>query len=496
MNWLWRINKKLGGRVISMMLIALALSLVAVIFTDTWISAVKTQSEKIIEIKMNVIALRQMKAHLFEAESAQRGFILTQREGYIALLNKAIESARERIRSIGRLVSENGSLVSDEEEKRWVLALSASLESKISEMQLTALLVRQGKIKEATQIVATNKGMVDTQKILQMIDDMSAVQDKAAYAVKLQRDTTLAWARASIYGSALVLMLLVILVIRQLLKEMATRDQLREQLNEELRNYETQLDERTKLLKALAIDAQTDVERERQKLARELHDELGSILTATKMDVSWAIRKARESVPEVSEKLSKTIRYLDQGIQFKREVVQRLRPSMIETFGFWTALRALIDDVAERNQWEMDLILPDETAEISEIVSLITYRVIQETLNNATKYAEASKFSLHMLIELGYLKLELEDDGVGMDQEHMVEGATHGLKGMKNRVMAIGGSFDLTSSPGQGVTTIVMIPLDTAHESIDTQRDIARDAARDLTRDAQRDAKIDAERDS
>jgi two-component sensor histidine kinase len=268
------------------------------------------------------------------------------------------------------------------------------------------------------------------------------------------------------------------------------------QLDSELERYETQLEERTKLLKDLALDAQSDVERERQKLARELHDELGSILTATKMDVSWVIRRVKESAPEVSEKLSKTILYLDQGIQFKRDVVQRLHPSMIETFGFWPALSSLIDDVAARNRWEMDVILPEETTPLNEVVSLIIYRVIQETLNNATKYARATKVSLYMIIELGYLKLELQDNGVGLDMDTIVEGTTHGLKGMKNRVMAIGGHFELVSAPGQGMMTRVMIPLDTVRDATpDTARDIERDIARDATRDTTRDTARDEVRD-
>jgi len=130
----------------------------------------------------------------------------------------------------------------------------------------------------------------------------------------------------------------------------------------------------------LALDYQADVERERYKLARELHDELGSILTASKMDISWVIKSVGKTHPEIAEKLKKTNSYLDQGINFKRQVVQELHPAMISSFGFWPALRALIDDAVERNQWKLTLTLPDENTVINETISLVAYRIVQETL--------------------------------------------------------------------------------------------------------------------
>jgi signal transduction histidine kinase len=226
-----------------------------------------------------------------------------------------------------------------------------------------------------------------------------------------------------------------------------------------LQNYEAQLEATKELLGTLALDYQSDVERERQKLARELHDELGSILTATKMDVSWVIRKTKEELPEVSEKLKKTMRYLDQGIQFKRQVVQDLHPSVISTFGLWPSIKMLIEDMADRNQWEVDIILPEENgAKVSETIGLITYRLVQETLNNCSKYANASKVSVHIVVELNFLKLEIEDNGVGMDLQNM-DGTTHGLSGMRHRVMAIGGKMELISEPGKGVITQAMMPF-------------------------------------
>ena len=134
---------------------------------------------------------------------------------------------------------------------------------------------------------------------------------------------------------------------------------------------------------------------------------------------------------------------------------------MLSTFGFWPALQSLVDDAAERNQWQLTLELPDQNTKLNETISLVAYRIVQETLNNANKYAKATAVSVYMMIDDKFLKLEIEDNGVGIDMTALV-GKTHGLSGMRNRVMAIGGHFEILSEPGNGVLTRVLIPLDIA----------------------------------
>ena len=162
------------------------------------------------------------------------------------------------------------------------------------------------------------------------------------------------------------------------------------------------------------------------------------------------IKKLKDAAPEVVEKLKKTNRYIDQGISYQRHIVQELHPAMISTFGFWPALKSLIDDAAERNQWELTLNLPDKNTKLNETISLVAYRIVQETLNNANKYAKATAVSVHVMTDEQFLKLEIEDNGVGVDM-NILDGNTHGLSGMRHRVLAIGGHFEILSEPGKGV---------------------------------------------
>jgi signal transduction histidine kinase len=261
-----------------------------------------------------------------------------------------------------------------------------------------------------------------------------------------------------------LLILLVSFVLKQLLAEIAVKSEIQLQVAKENEIYEYKLMQQSKLLRSLALDYQADVERERQILSRELHDELGSILTATKMDVSWLMKKLKEVEPEslsaeLVDKLKITNRYIDQGINFKRQVVQELHPSMISTFGFWPALRSLIEDSVARNQWQLTLNLPEETTVLHETISLVAYRIVQETLNNANKYAKASAVSIHMVLDEKFLKIEIQDNGIGIDMVSL-QGNTHGLSGMRHRVLAIGGHFELDSELGKGLLTRVLLPLD------------------------------------
>ena len=131
---------------------------------------------------------------------------------------------------------------------------------------------------------------------------------------------------------------------------------------------------------------------------------------------------------------------------------------MISTFGFWPALNALIKDAAVRNKWQLTLTLPEEITPLNETISLVTYRIVQESLNNASKYAKASAVSVDIMLDEQYIKLEISDNGIGVDMPSLNE-LTHGLSGMRHRVLAIGGHFELLSNLNQGVLIRALIPL-------------------------------------
>ena len=453
----------LGGRTIAMLAVALLITIVSVLYTDNWLKSVTRQDATIIQIRNNISILEKLQMNVYKAESAQRGYLYTNRMDYIEPFDNAVLEARENVREVESLIAEttdgSDALISRE----WIKIIAASLEAKVTEMKLVVNLNKSGKTQQAKQFVNLDEGLAESKKFMDFTQSLIKKQNEVHEAKIKSRINTLHIARLSSLGGALLLIWLVALVIRQLLEELTIKSKLQQRVLQENVIYEEKLQQQTKLLHSLALDYQSDVERERHKLSRELHDELGSIFTATKMDIAWVIKKMKDVAPELADdvvnKLRKTISYVDQGIQYQRHIVQELHPAMLSTFGFWPALNSLIQDAAERNQWKVNLNLPDENTKLNETLSLVVYRIVQETLNNANKYAKASHVSIDMIMDSKFIKLEIEDDGIGVDM-NALEGKTHGLPGMRHRVMAIGGHFEILSEPGKGVLTRVLIPLD------------------------------------
>lgn len=464
-HWYEKVIAMLGGRTIAMLAMALVITIFSVIMSDSWITSIGRQDIAISEVRSNILTLHQLKANLYKAESAQRGYLFTQRDIYVQPFNNALKDARENIDIIEAKMRNNAPgqpIESAHNELDWLKAISANLEAKAAEMKVTLSLSQTGKTREARQVMNLDEGVLEMRKFMENTDTLIKKQFILLDDLIAARKGTISLARMSLFVGALILITLMVLVIKQLLAEIAIKSELQRRLAKENEHYERRALQQSLLLRSLALDYQADVERERQKLSRELHDELGSIFTATKMDVAWTIKKLKTIEPkelatELSDKLAKTSQYIDQGIQYQRHIVQELHPAMLSTFGFWPALTSLIEDAAERNHWQLTLSLPDQNTKLNETISLIAYRIVQETLNNANKYAKATAVTVNVMVDETHVKLEIEDNGVGVNM-HALNGNTHGLSGMRNRVLAIGGNFEITSTLGNGVFTRAILP--------------------------------------
>lgn len=457
-NWALRLIDNLGGRTISTLVAALLINIAFIAYNNRLILTLEKQDVLLGQVRTVIIELNALRAALYSAESAQRGYLLIHQPQYLASYNAAVASARTSIDKIRVASIKSSEGILTPEEQAWMVTLPQTLEAKSTEMQLTLSMALKGNVQMAKQVVILGKGSEEMDRFLAQTQQLMDQQNQRLNGMEAQRATALIKARTFIIGSALMLILLVILVIRQLLQQIALKSSLQRQLSAEIEKMDQAYREQSQLLNSLALKYQSYVERERHKLSRELHDEVGSILTAAKMDLNWAVKKLKELAPEVTEKLHKTSAYLDQGINFKRQIVEALHPSILSTLGLWAALRSLLEDSAERSHWQLTLNLPADDVKINDTISLITYRVVQETVTNASKYAEATRVSLDIIADEHYLKLEIEDNGKGFDAS-VLDGDTHGLAGMRHRVMAIGGKFDIVSVIGQGTVTRAMIPV-------------------------------------
>jgi signal transduction histidine kinase len=213
---------------------------------------------------------------------------------------------------------------------------------------------------------------------------------------------------------------------------------------------------RTRELAALSSHLQSTAEKEKSELARTLHDELGGLLTAAKMDLSWL--QSRLETPAHQERLAQLGSVLDEAMSLKRRVVEELRPSLLDHFGLATALRAHVEASCNKAGIQVELHLPDESETIPRDLAITLFRIVQEGLTNIIRHAEAT----HVKLEFGAgsegYAITLQDDGHGFDPNSTRGQRHHGIMGMQHRVRALGGRFSLESKPGQGTTLRVTLP--------------------------------------
>ncbi len=216
-------------------------------------------------------------------------------------------------------------------------------------------------------------------------------------------------------------------------------------------------DERMREVSGLAGYLQALAEREKAEIARTLHDELGGLLTAAKMDLSWL--QSRIQAPELQERLAQLGAVLDEAMDLKRRLVDELRPSLLDHFGLPTALRTYVDAVCQKAGLQVDIELADEAQALPRDTAIAVFRIVQEGLSNIIRHGGARHVRLLMTPASGGFALTLSDDGCGFDPtDDDAARATFGLKGMRQRVSSFGGTLVIDSGSGHGTTLRVQVP--------------------------------------
>jgi signal transduction histidine kinase len=226
-------------------------------------------------------------------------------------------------------------------------------------------------------------------------------------------------------------------------------------LQQERDLLERQVRERTQTLAELATHLQQVREEERGHLARELHDELGALLTAAKLDVARLKSKLGTQAPEFAQRLQHLTETLNSGIALKRRIIEDLRPSSLSNLGLTASLEILAREFAERSGIEVATNL--EQVELDEPSQLTVYRLVQESLTNVGKYAQAQQVDISVRNDGGQVEVDIKDNGTGFNVQD-VRTSTHGLAGMKHRVEAAGGKLTVQSAPGEGTRISAVLP--------------------------------------
>jgi signal transduction histidine kinase len=394
-------------------------------------------------------AANRLLQSMLDAETGQRGYLLTGNEGYLEPYDKAVITVKTNLEELHTQY-----LHSTEDLQQFAL-LALAVSRKLAEMELSLRLRRQGNEDAWKFILFTDVGREHMDSIRQLAHTLIERSSRKIQEHQSQIVQSLMLSRIGIATVTAIGLLAFYMYLRQArtLQQISQREQ--DVLEHERERLEGLVRERTASLSELASHLQQVREDERGFLARELHDELGALLTSAKLDVARLKSKIDHQAPDIAERLKHLNETLNSGIALKRRIIEDLRPSSLSNLGLTAALEILTREHAEGAGIEVETNL--EAVELTEATQLTVYRLVQEALTNISKYAKAKKVLVTVHGYPTHAAVQVRDDGAGFDPAG-VGPTSHGLAGMRHRVEAAGGRLTITSSPDSGTLISAVLP--------------------------------------
>jgi signal transduction histidine kinase len=235
-------------------------------------------------------------------------------------------------------------------------------------------------------------------------------------------------------------------------------------LEERVAQRTAELDRTNQHLRQLMIRFVSAQEDERRRVSLELHDEAGQALTALKLTLDLIHSDIPESLDQISSSLKGAISMVDNTIEQVRSLAQNLRPPSLDSLGLHQCLRGYCHNLGQRCNHRIEY-QGNCVDDLPGYIQISLYRVVQEALNNAIKHANAEHICVSLECDAEGVKLIVSDTGLGFMPDALPSegpGSGIGLSGMRERIEALGGTFDINTGPGKGTCIIAYVPLEEA----------------------------------
>ncbi len=200
------------------------------------------------------------------------------------------------------------------------------------------------------------------------------------------------------------------------------------------------------------------IENERTSIAREIHDELGQIITALRLDLAW-IRNNYKDNSVLFNKSKSMLALVDATIQTINNIISELRPSILDILGLFAAIEWQAAELTKMSGITCDLILPPEDVQLSADISTNIFRIIQELFTNIVRYSKATSVSAQIEITGDRLLLKVIDNGIGISPLDISSPASFGIIGIRERVYAMKGDIHIKGTPGMGTSVMITVPI-------------------------------------
>ncbi len=447
-----------GSRLIyAPLILGVALIVATFVVAETGHRRLREATDTLIEAQNRQFLLSRTLRMLLQAESAQRGFLLTEDPRYL----RGFDPALSRVEPLLSDLFESYERSHIREEVSKINELRSLAGRKSGEMLATLRLYGERDRAAALALIDTDvgqKAMTDLHTLITGLQDAEATRVTAAAAAWAD---DLATSRVLLLVTSAFSLILIVTIGLLLARDMQRRELRNVALGEQNAELDRLVQNRTSMLFDLSSNMQRVTEREKAALARELHDELGSLLVATKIDVSW-LRRSYDDGSEASKlRWDRVLRCLDDGLSLKRRVIESLRPTLLDNLGLVAALRWLMDETLRRAGVQCDEEYSDNLPELSPDARIAVFRIVQESMINIVKHSKAQYVRLAVGADEHGFSVSIRDDGLGIDESRLNVANSHGLRGMRHRVESMGGVLRIRSPGlGEGTEISFTLPLD------------------------------------
>ena len=424
------------------------------LFTAQRHAETNQQALQAVQEQTNRLAhLDTLLVRLLDAESGVRGFMITNNPVY---LQSYQDSGAEIERTLVELRTDHWS---DGTQRAAFEQLAQLVEGR---WKLLTMNIERGPV-SPTDGASGGIGKQMTDDIRRLVDRLRSETETEMNATLFASFGRFAEARKTTNVMGLGVLVLLLAVVVLLYRQEGLRNRLATVLRSENRRLQEEVDARTEELRNLASYLTEAREAEQARVARELHDELGALLTAVKLDAGWIARKLPKEDQGATSPLRRRFDHLldalNEVITIKRRVVADLRPPLLSDLGLIEALRSLTQSWRSGDdEWQIELTLPETLPELPAATSLALYRIAQEAMTNVRRHASAEHVRLNLEVDDGQIVLRIEDDGCGFDTSAR-RLSRHGLAGIAHRIQMLGGRLTIDSKPGQGTCIEARVPI-------------------------------------
>lgn len=428
-----------GNKLATPLVFLAAIGMLAISELSYWYTS--EYSKETVAILNAQTLLSALHERMLNAETGQRGFLLTGRPEYLQPYTDAIAPVTQDFSELRHHYMA----------RPQSLAMLNELEqlstSKLNKMAETIDLYKGRRPQAALDMILEGSGKKSMERMRIIIGLLLENEAKNLSIFQENLKTTLILSRVSIALFSLFCLLAIVEFLKNNQNLKSTQLELHRLLSLERDLLEVSVKKRTEELTRLARYLQTNIEDERSRLARNLHDDLGALLTSAKLDAARIKARINLISPEIVDLLKHLVENLDNSIALGRKIIEDLRPSALSNLGLVATLEILAREFADSS--ELRLYSNFEEVNLPADSQLMVYRLMQEACTNIMKYAKASNVWLNLGIVEGVITASVRDDGVGFDTNSKI-GTSYGLLGMRYRVEAVNGLLEISSAPGHG----------------------------------------------